>query len=88
MDFLSFFEMHIKPVSVFCDCLIAAQWNQIAIDGIRDKAAVCRRSGVGIVCHKMGSSASHESRKSESRKTQLRSSCHQEYTGETRYESK
>jgi hypothetical protein len=25
MDFLSFFEMHVKPVSVFCDCLIAAQ---------------------------------------------------------------
>jgi len=24
MDFLSFFEMHVKPVSVFCDCLIAA----------------------------------------------------------------
>jgi hypothetical protein len=29
MDFLSFFEIHVKPVSVFCDCLIAAQWNQV-----------------------------------------------------------
>jgi hypothetical protein len=41
MDFLSFVEIHVKPVSVFYDWLIGAQWNQIRDDGIRDRAAVC-----------------------------------------------
>jgi hypothetical protein len=58
MDFLSFFEMHVKPASVSCDWLIADNAIRFAINGIRDRAVVCRRSG-GIVCNKMDSSESH-----------------------------
>jgi Protein of unknown function (DUF2934) len=42
MDFPSFFEMHAKLVSVFCDCLLKAQWNPIRDDGICDRAVVCK----------------------------------------------
>jgi len=88
MDFLSFFEVHVKPVSVFCDCLIGLNAIRFArMEFVTELLSA--RPSVEVVRHKMGSSASHgEGRKSESRKTQLRSSCHQQYPGETRYESK
>jgi len=40
MDFPSFFEMHAKLVSVFCDCLIDTQWNRIRDDGICDSCSL------------------------------------------------